>query len=177
MTKMTTKQARIAFPEIYIERGAQIDSSSIIEQGACIGPGFRVKPNVYIGAKANIGSGVYVGANTHIGSNVQIGSGAHIWSDVVIEPGAHIGMGARVGKTRKNVKNTLVINGIGETKRLTAHDSSDGLIIVVGYFNKHRGGTPDEFLHAVKQKYPDRNHPYYGTLEFIKTWYANLKKG
>jgi len=95
--------------------------------------------------------------------------------DAVIESGARIENGARIGVIRKGVTRTLVINGIGTTKQMTAHTSEDGLVIVIGCLNGQRGATIEQARKAIADKYPN-DHAYFVALELAQRWYDQLKK-
>ena len=174
-----------------IESGVVIESGAHIEYDTFIGASVHIKSDAVIGASALIGSGAHIGSDAFIGSGVVIGSEAVIGSGAVIEPGVYVGSGvtirsgacispaaviesgAYIGSGRKGVKNALVLNGLGETKQMTAHDSSNGLIIVIGCLNDHKGVSLEEAKTAISKKYPD-SHPYFAALKLAQTWYESL---
>ena len=99
---------------------------------------------------------------------------AEIESGAVIERGAQIGRGAVIGVNRKGVTHALVINGIGTTRRMTAHTSEDGLVIVIGCLNDYQGVTIEQARKAIAQKYsPD--HAYFAALDLAQRWYDQLE--
>ena len=114
--------------------------------------------------------------NALIESGAWIESGAEIGSGAVIESGAWIGSGVRIergaviGVNRKGVTDALVINGIGTTRRMTAHTSDDGLIIVIGCLNDYQGETIEQARQAIAEKYPN-DHAYFAALELAQRWY------
>ena len=148
---MTPKEIREKFPNAEIGRGAVIESGAIIESGAWIGSGAIVE------------------------SGAIVKSGAVIESGAIIESGAWIESGARIGVSRKGVTHTLVINGIGTTKQITAHTSEDGLVIVIGCLNSHKGATIEQARKAIADKY-SADHAYFVALELAQRWYDQLKK-
>ena len=81
--------------------------------------------------------------------------------------------GATIGKERKNVKNNLVIAGIGETENITAFTCEDGLIICIGCMNGHHGLSPEETKKEIAKKYHS-NHEYFKALELAEYWYKRI---
>ena len=109
-----------------------------------------------------------------IESGAEIERGAWIGRGSVIGRGAEIGRGAWIGVNRKCVTHALVINGIGTTKRMTAHTSDGGLAIVIGCLNDYRGETIEQARKAIAQKYsPD--HAYFAALDLAQRWYDQLE--
>ena len=153
---MTPEEIREKFPD------AEIESSVRIERGAVIGSGVR------------IGSGAWLGSGVRIEICAVIESGAVIERGAVIESGAVIGGGVAIGVNRKGVTHALVINGIGTTRRMTAHTSDDGLVIVIGCLNDYRGETIEQARKAIAQKYsPD--HAYFAASDLAQRWYDQLE--
>ena len=118
---------------------------------------------------------VQIGRYVLIGSDARIGSGAVIKSGAVIGSGTVIGRGAAIGRNRKGVTRTLVINGIGTTKQMTAHTSDDGLVVVIGCLNDYRGATIEQARKAIADKYPPE-HAYFLALDLAQRWYDQIKK-
>ena len=100
---------------------------------------------------------------------------AVIESSVRIERGAVIGGGVAIGVNRKGVTHALVINGIGTTRRMTAHTSDDGLVIVIGCLNDYQGVTVEQARKAIAEKY-SADHAYFAALDLAQRWYDQLKK-
>ena len=88
----------------------------------------------------------------------------------MIRAGAEIWEGAKIGKGRKNITKNIVIHGLGETKTMTAFDCNDGLIITIGCRNNYKGDTYDNIMDRIKDKYKNKNHPYYAAMRLIKSW-------
>jgi hypothetical protein len=76
-----------------------------------------------------------------------------------------------------NVKRALVINGVGKTKKLTAVDCDDSLIIGIGCMNDYRGLPIEEAREEIAKKYPDENHLYYSALRWAQEWYDAESEG
>ena len=152
---MTAKRIREKFPNALIESGAWIESGAEIGSGAVIESG------------AWIGSGVRIERGAVIKSEVRIENG------VRIERGVRVERGAVIGVNRKGVTDALVINGIGTTRRMTAHTSDDGLIIVIGCLNDYQGETIEQARKAIAQKY-SADHAYFAALELAQRWYDQL---
>lgn len=96
--------------------------------------------------------------------------GAFIEHDAYIGQGAVIERGARIGQGRQLVTRTLTVGGLGTTRQFTAHDSEDGLVIVIGCFNNYKGGTVEEAREAISSKYP-AGHPYFTALALAVAWH------
>ena len=133
----------------------------MVEKGAVVEKG------VWIERNAVIESGAWIERNAVIKSGVRIGSG------VRIEKGAWIERGAWIGVNRKGVTHALVINGIGTTRRMTAHTSYDGVVVVIGCLNEYRGATIEQARQAIAEKYPN-DHAYFMALELAQRWYDQL---
>ena len=131
-------------------------------------------PDAVIGIFARIERGAVIESGVRIGSGAWIGSGAQIKSGAEIEICAWIERGAVIGVRRKGVTRTLVINGIGTTRRMTAHTSDDGLIIVIGCLNDYQGETIEQARQAIAEKYPN-DHAYFAALELAQRWYDQLE--
>ena len=144
--------------------GAVISECVVIHAGAVIGEGAVIGRGAVIGAGAMIGAGAWISKGAEIGKCAEIGEGA------VISEGAMIRKGAEVGADRIGVKDSLVILGIGETRKITAYHCDDGLIINIGCANDCRGLPFNEMLARIKEKYTDPNHPYFAAMELIKMW-------
>jgi NDP-sugar pyrophosphorylase family protein len=141
---LTAKRIREKFPNALIESGAWIESGAVISSGAVIERG------------------------------VVIGSGAVIERGVVIKSEVRIERGAVIGVNRKGVTDALVINGIGTTRRMTAHTSDDGLVIVIGCLNDYRGETIEQARQAIAEKY-SADHAYFVALDLAQRWYDQLE--
>ena len=171
---MTPEEIREKFPDAAIGRHVVIGSGVVIGRHVVIESHVRIRShvvierNAMIGSCAVIGSGVVIESCAVIKSDVRIGSGA--W----IKSGAWIGSGAVIGVNRKGVTHALVINGIGTTRRMTAHTSKEGLVIVIGCLNGHRGATIEQARKAIAQKYsPD--HAYFAASDLAQRWYDQLE--
>ena len=183
---MTPEEIRQKFPDVpigsgtWIGSGVRMSNDVAIGSDARIGRGVRIERGVRIGSDVAIGSGGQIGSRTRIKSHVIIGRDVLIGSDVLIrsnvgiENGARIGSGARIGVSRKGVTRTLVINGIGKTKQMTAHTSEDGLVIVIGCLNGHRGATIEQARKAIAEEY-SADHAYFVALELAQRWYDQLE--
>jgi len=79
-----------------------------------------------------------------------------------------------IGRNRKGVTHTLVINGVGKTKQMTAHTSDDGLVIVIGCLNDYRGETIEQARKAIAEKY-SADHAYFAALDLAQRWYDQLE--
>ena len=80
---------------------------------------------------------------------------------------ARIYEGARICEGAVNVKDCIVIHGIGNTKRITAYNSKKGVRIVIGCFE----GNIQQAYNVINKKYPDVNHPYHSALAMIERHY------
>jgi hypothetical protein len=58
---------------------------------------------------------------------------------------------------------------------MTAHTSEDGLVIVIGCLNGHKGATVEQARKAIADKYPN-DHAYFVALDLAQRWYDQLKK-
>ena len=177
---MTPKEIREAFPDAAIGGGAVIGSD------VRIGSGVRIGRDAWIGRGAVIESGAEIKKGAVICRGAVVERGAVVKRGAVIKSGAWIGSGVRIGRggqiergavigvNRKGVTQALVINGIGTTRRMTAHTSKDGLVIVISCLNGHRGATIEQARKAIADKYPD-NHAYFVALELAQRWYDQLE--
>jgi NDP-sugar pyrophosphorylase family protein len=152
---LTNSQIKKKYPSAYIREGVYI------REGAIIGKG------------ADIRAGAYIQAGAIIGEGADIKEGVYIREGAIIKEGAVIQAGARIGVGRKNVDQSLVILGIGETKNMTAYRCSDGLIINIGCQNEYKGCPYKEMKKVISKKY-EKDHPYFLALKLIKNWYKNL---
>jgi len=103
----------------------------------------------------------------------EIYKGAVIYEGAEIHEGAVIREGAVIGGNRKDVKNCVVIQGLGCTKRMTAYTCDDGLIINIGCASNYEGLPFKEMKKRISKKY-SKEHEYFDALRLIKKWYKNL---
>ena len=130
-------------------------------------------PSAYIREGAYIGEGATIREGADIGQGAIIGEGAIIREGADIGEGATIREGAEIGCRRKEVDQSLVILGIGNTKKLTAYRCLDGLIINIGCQNEYKGYPYKEMKAEISKKY-DKDHAYFIALKLIENWYKNL---
>ena len=173
--RLTKKQAVKKYPQIKFcgEKTYYVAPGAVIEPGVVIEPGAVIGPSAFIESGAVIESAAVIGAGASIGSGSVIRSSAVIRSNARIEPGVRIAAGANIGSGRKGVRAALILNGLGKTKEMTAHDSEDGLIIVIGCLNDYKGASLEEVKIAVSEKYPE-SHPYFTALKLAQVWYESL---
>ena len=171
---MTPEEIREKFPDAFIERDVQIGRYVLIGSGAEIERGAVIESGAWIGSGVRIERGGQIGSGALIERGVRIESGAVIGKYVLIGSGAQISSGAWIGRNRKGVTHTLVINGIGTTKQMTAHTSEDGLVIVIGCLNGHRGATIEQARKAIAEEY-SADHAYFVALELAQRWYDQLE--
>ena len=171
---MTKEEIREAFPDAFIKRDVQIGRGVRIKSGVRIRSGVVIKSGARIGIGAVIESGAVIGRGARIGSIAEIESGAVIGRGAVIGSIAVIGSGAVIGRDRKGVTHALAINGIRTTKRMTAHTSDDGLVIVIGYLNDCRGETIEQARQSIAEEYSS-DHAYFVALELAQRWYDQLE--
>ena len=162
--------------------GVEIGAHTVIWGGTWIGDSVTIGDRATIDTNAVLHHDVQIGNDTRIGERAKIshqtviGRNTVIDDDAMIGEGAEICAGAEIPRGRRGVTACVVINGLGETKKLTALICDDGLIINIGCMNKHHGLSVEETEKEIAKKYPDKSHPYYAALTFIKGWYANRQE-
>ena len=147
--KLTEKQIKKKYPNAVIREGADIREGAYIREDAVIGKGAVIQ------------------------EGAVIREGAYRQEGAVIGEGAVIQEGAYIGRSRKEVDQSLVILGIGGTKNMTAYRCLDGLIINIGCQNNYKGYPYKEMKAEISKKY-DKDHAYFIALKLIKNWYNNL---
>lgn len=149
--KLTIEQARETYKGAEIHEGAEIREGAVIRKGA----------EIYKGAV------IYEAAVIHEGAVIY--EGAVIRKGAVIREGAEIYEASVIGEGRKNVKNSLAINGIGKTGNITAYHCEDGLIVNIGCANDYKGLPVSEMRERIAEKYPS-DHEYFVAMDLIEKW-------
>jgi carbonic anhydrase/acetyltransferase-like protein (isoleucine patch superfamily) len=149
--------------------GVEFGGDIWIGAGAVIGSGASFEGSAWIEPKAWICSGACIRSDVIIGCNAWIGAGSEIWNESSINAWAIINSGAIIAKERKNVKNSMVISGISETKSITGFECDDGLVICFGFLDNYLGLSLEEARKEVAKKYP-LDHYYFKYLKLIEYW-------
>ena len=171
--KLTEKEIKEKYPSAFIEQGAIIGQGAFIRENAVIGRGAVIGQGAFIRENAFIGQNTVIGQGAVIRAGAAIGQGAFIGQGAIIGQGAVIRAGAAIGVQRKEADQSLVILGVGETKKLTAYRCSDGLIINICCQNEYKGYPYKEMKAEISKKY-DKDHAYFIALKLIKNWHKNL---
>lgn len=158
--KLTKEQAHNKYPDVGF-----MGNNFYIKDSAVINIGVFIYNHVIICEGAVIKEGVII----HEGAVIY--EGAIIRKGAVICEGAVIREGAIITANSKNVRENIVIHGIGETKNITAFFCDKGLIINIGCFN----GNIEKTQKEISKRYPDE-HSYNYALLLIQAWAKEVLK-